>query len=280
MLDDALQQLSLDCERQPAACAAVADASNAYEEGPDAAGISSSNRLAAAEAAAFFTSSEAASRSGSSWDALLGAHGLTEGGEQQQREELAAAHATNQYEGVQASSWQYRRQAEEAAAHYLDVSLLDLDCSEAAVQRDAHAHAECRRSRAVNRYEAGAADALAATAAAEEDEHDEHTPEAAGARAAVLPPQCGSSSSSLSSCSSTSAEARRLYFKNPCNSPLARGHFKNRSNHPMHRLHFKNPANAPASLAALLALSPLRPVSCTEDAAVQQQGVPNERSEI
>jgi hypothetical protein len=189
------------------------------------------------------------------WDALVG------GSEWQQelrqpteKERESVLGLTNGYEGVRALSRQYKRQAEEAAAHYLDVSVLDLDCSPAAVLQDPHTLQECMRSKAVNRYESRPAQPAGAASADEQQEPA--GPETVQDAAAEEPQQAVSrvlSTASVGSHRTETAAARsRQYFKNPCNSPDARRQYKNPRNQQPQRLYYKNPANTPASLEALL----------------------------
>jgi hypothetical protein len=159
------------------------------------------------------------------------------GATQQEREQQRAL--TNRYEGVHASAWQYRRQAEEAAAQYLDVSTLDLDCSPAGISTDPHAYSECRRSRAVNKYETHRLHG------AEEQLLEQETAVDSGVET-VLAVAEGSAD--------TSVELRRMYYKTACSGPTGQEQYKNPRNqqHYASRRYFKNAANTPATLDALL----------------------------
>lgn len=231
---DALAGLDLDCTAQPSACARIGASTNAYED------IASWAGDASAEAAAYLTAAPVLASHGT-WDALVGGSGdWQELRQPTQKERESVLGLTNGYEGVRTLSWQYKRQAEEAAAHYLDISVLDLDCRPAAVLQDAHTRQECMRSKAVNRYESRSAQPAASSA-------DEQQPAGPVAVQAAAEPQQG-----VSRVLSTEAAGRRQYFKNPCNSPDGRRQYKNPRNQQPPRYYCKIPANAPAKLEVLL----------------------------
>lgn len=234
---DPLAGLDLDCTAQPAACAGISASSNAYKDAASWAGDAS------AEAAAYLTAApQAVLASHGTWDALVGGSDWQELRQPTEKERESVLGLTNGYEGVRTLSWQYKRQAEEAAAHYLDISVLDLDCSPAAVMQDPYARQECMRSKAVNRYE---------SRSTWPDEQQPEGPEAV--QVAAEPQQAASrviSTASVGHC--TEAARCRQYFKNPCNSPEGRRQYKNPCNQQPPLYYYKNPANAPAKLEALL----------------------------
>lgn len=134
-----LASLELNCEEDPAACAAVAEYSNSYTDGATAvdAGV-------AAEAAAYLLHQAQATNG---WDAIIEDQSLSVAESEPQEEQQPAP---NSYEGSE-QQWLQRRIAEEAGPQYIDATALELDCS--AEQDDSDTAAECERSRAVNRYE-------------------------------------------------------------------------------------------------------------------------------
>jgi hypothetical protein len=138
----------LDCEADPASCAA-AQRSNSYSDDDDTAPTAAGSKsfdAAAAEAAAYLYASHAPS----GWDVIIGSSAANA---QQAAAEEAAAAASNSYEDSE-DVWVQRRIAEEAGAQYMDTSELGLDCSSEV--QDGPTAQECERSRAANRYEASA----------------------------------------------------------------------------------------------------------------------------
>lgn len=245
---DPLSSLSLNCEQQTEACMDAADLTNAYEHTQGLADSSTdeaADQAAQAEAAAYLSSNMAGQVHAAAWDALIRSSNLQESAE---AEWEAVQDQTNSYEGVDASAWQYKRQAEEAGAHYLDVAALDLDCSPAAASQDASTHSECVRSRGVNRYEAGRPDAAA-------DSKTEHPAQgqSAGTPAAVADHTSAvATSTAWRAVAAHKVEARRQYYKCPCNSPAAHRQYKNPQGNHVRVQYYKNPANAPAPLDLLL----------------------------
>lgn len=225
--EDPLASLELDCASQPGTCASISASTNSYEDFDEAA-----DAAAVAEAAA--KSMRASTGAVHPWDVPAAQQQLQELTAKERESVLAR---TNKYEGVQALSWQYRRQAEEAGARYLDISLLDLDCSPAGLRKDPHAAQECACSKAVNRYES-MQPGTAALAHAD----------------TAISSKAGASSNRVNNAAHAvnSAEALRKYYKNPCNSPTGREQYKNPQNQPAQRKYYKNPANAPATLEVLL----------------------------
>lgn len=239
---DPLASLHLDCAREPAACADISASTNAYEGSKAGAADAAA---AAAEAAAFLTAASTG-MAHASWDAVIGSHHQQDAASSQHgREQLL--HLTNSYEGVEVASWQHRCQAEEAGAHYLDVSTLDLDCSPAAVSRDPHARMECRRSRAVNKYEEGGP-------------LSSQQPDPAATAAAAGAVDAAVAAAALAAASAdTGVELGRSYYKTACNSPAVHELYKSphgQQQRESSRKHYKNPANAPTPLEVLL---PQRP---------------------
>lgn len=233
-----LSDLELDCTAHPAACADISASTNGYEDQRSA----TSDAAAVAEAAAYLTGASTASSAYAAWDAVIGSSQQHLGATQQEREQLRAQ--TNRYEGVHASAWQYRRQAEEAGAQYLDVSTLDLDCSPAGISTDPHAYSECRRSRAVNKYETHKPRSVEEQAPEQEIAVDDSVETV---RAVAV----GSAD--------TSVELRRTYYKTACSGPAGQDQYKNpRNQQQQHasRKYYKNAANAPATLDALLPQPP------------------------
>jgi len=226
----------------------VAESANAYEHTK---GLADSNtdgaasHAAEAEAAAYLSSNMAGQVHAAAWDALIRSSNLQESADA----EWEAVHdQTNSYEGVDASSWHYKRQAEQAGAHYLDVAALDLDCSPAAASQDTSTYSECVRSKAVNRCEARKPDAAA-------DNTKEHPAEgqSAGTSAAVADhPSAVATSTAWRAEAARRVEARRQYYKCPCNSPAAHRQYKTPKGHHVRAQYYKNPANAPAPLDLLL----------------------------
>jgi hypothetical protein len=233
---DPLAGLEVDCTAQPEVCAGISASTNTYEEDS-----STADDSAVAEAAAYLTAASTAVHHAAAWDAVIGSQHVQDTTEKERESVLGL---TNRYEGVQASSWQYKRQAEEAGARYLDISVLDLDCSPAAVSTDAYAQQECMRSKAVNRYESSNTGALAVEPALEHAE----SAIASTADNSVLSAAVG-----VTDRSAPCLRAGRRYYKNPCNSPAGRDQYKNpQQQQPAQRKHYKNPANAPATLDVLL----------------------------
>lgn len=144
--DTSLDALALDCEAAPDACAEAAEV-NIYE-------ADATNGAADASADA-----EALAAYGQ-WAASLRGQGATAAdlleeltaqcgsGEGSEDPACDLIRRVNRYEGGERAV-RALRVAEEAAPQYVDVSRLDLDCSDAGEDMQA----ECERSRAVNRYE-------------------------------------------------------------------------------------------------------------------------------
>lgn len=233
---DPLTGLEVDCAAQPEVCAGISASTNAYEDDS-----STAYNAAVAEAAAYLTGGSTAVHHATAWDAVIGSQHVQDTTDNGRESVLGL---TNRYESVQASSWHYKRQAEEAGARYLDVSVLDLDCSPAAVSTDAYVLQECMRSKAVNRYESSSPGAGS-------------TPAVDPAHELVEPAMASTADSAVLSAAAGvmdhNAEAGRRYYKNPCNSPAGRDQYKNpQQQQPAQRKHYKNPANAPATLDVLL----------------------------
>lgn len=229
---DPLAGLEVDCVAQREVCAGISASTNTYEEDS-----STADDPAVAEAAAYLKAVHHAA----AWDAVIGCQHMQDSTEKERESVLGL---TNTYEDVQAYSWQFKRQAEEAGARYLDISMLDLDCSPAAVSTDAYGQIECVRSNKVNRYESSNTGGASAFAMEPAYEHAECALLSA-ADSAVLSAEAGTTD--------CSAAAGRRHYKNPCNSPTGRDQFKNpQQQRPAHRKHYKNPANAPATLDVLL----------------------------
>jgi hypothetical protein len=174
------------------------------------------------------------------WDAIIGSQQLQRA---TAKERESVLDATNKYEGSKVT-WQHRRQAEEAGAHYLPFSALDLDCSPGA---DAAAQAECMLSRAVNRYESATAGAAAGGVDQQQQAGSEHHDMLPSTRSAE--PAHGSASNRIAA----AKLEQRVYFKNPCNNPASQVQYKNRQRQQQgDRRYYKNPANAPTALDTLL----------------------------
>lgn len=176
---------------------------------------------------------------GGAWDAVTGSQQVPQPTE---KERESVLDLTNKYEGRHVT-WQYRRQAEEAGAHNLPISALDLDCSPGA---DAAAQAECSLSRTVNRYETRLPGTAAGGVDPDQLAHQgpDELPSASAGPAGV---------STSSSPVTILVAGQRAYFKNPYNSPASQVQYKNiQRQQQVHRRYYKNPANAPAMLDTLL----------------------------
>jgi hypothetical protein len=234
---DPLASLEVDCTAQPEACMDISSSTNSYE-GPG------SNSAAEEAAAAYLHVASTGylhATAGVVWDAVTGSQQVQQ---PTKKEPESVLDLTNKYEGSQIT-WQYRRQAEEAGAHYLPITALDLDCSPGA---DAAAQAECMLSRAVNKYEAGTPGTVAGGVDHDQLPVSDQGPDALPS-ASAGPAGVSTSSSHLT----TLVAEQRAYFKNPCNSPASQVQYKNiQRQQQVHRRYYKNPANAPATLDTLL----------------------------
>lgn len=129
-----LDVLALDCEADPTACAAVAQASNSYDA------VSADEDVAAAtEALAYLDAIRRLKHQ--PWSTMA------DQAEAHQQQDMVPQ--PNMYEGAE-EEWTQRRISEEAGAQYFGPSLLDLDCT---TEANNDVAAECERTRAVNKYE-------------------------------------------------------------------------------------------------------------------------------